>query len=42
MFFTDDEPKINSEEGKQEVSLHLKLVPNNLFAELGISVSAKT
>jgi len=42
MFFTDADPIIRSEEGKQEMSLQLKLVPNNLFAELGISVSAKS
>jgi len=42
MFFTDAEPQIRSEEGKQEMSLQLKLVPNNLFAELGISISPKT
>ena len=42
MFFTDDKTQMSTEEGKQELSLHLKLVPNDVFAELGIAISPKT
>jgi hypothetical protein len=42
MFFIDAEPQIRFGEGKQEMSLELKLVPNNLFVELGIAISPKT
>jgi hypothetical protein len=39
MVFSDTEPQANLEEGK--MSLQLRLVPNDLFAELGISIAAK-
>jgi len=42
MYFMDGEPEVKVGQGKQDLSLPLKLVPNDLFAELGIIVSTKT
>jgi hypothetical protein len=41
MFFMDGEPKVDFQEGSQQIKLQLKLVPNDLFAELGFSISPK-
>jgi len=42
MVFGDGEPQKKFEEGKQQVQLQLKLVPNDLPAELGFSISPET
>jgi len=41
MFFTDGDLKVDFQEGSQQIKLQLKLVPNDLFAELGFSISPK-
>jgi hypothetical protein len=42
MCFMDAEPEVKFKQGKQELSLPLKLVANDLFAELGIYISDQT
>lgn len=42
MVFGDGEPQKRFEEGKQQMQLQLKLVPNDLLAELGFSISPRT
>ncbi|HTX22455.1 MAG TPA: hypothetical protein VMD27_11460 [Candidatus Aquilonibacter sp.] len=39
MVFGEGEPQKTFEEGKQQMQLQLKLVPNDLLAELGFSIS---